>query len=128
MLRRASILIWCACASGCGQEMPPESRDSGVDFAASPDLATEPPSDLAMSPDLASASKPGFGAWTPLGATHGNSVVVADFNNDTKADIAVSNYQTLAVTVLLGNGNGTFQPQIDSFAGNFYDAGNFNVW
>jgi hypothetical protein len=46
-----------------------------------------------------------------------SSVVVGDFNGDGKADLAVANYGNFAagpqlgtVSVLLGNGDGTFQP------------------
>jgi hypothetical protein len=35
----------------------------------------------------------------------------ADFNNDGKTDICEASYATNKVTVVLGNGNGTFQPQ-----------------
>jgi hypothetical protein len=39
-----------------------------------------------------------------------SSVVVADFNGDGKADVAVANFDLGTVSVLLGNGDGTFQP------------------
>jgi DNA-binding beta-propeller fold protein YncE len=37
------------------------------------------------------------------------SVTSADFNNDNKLDLAVANADDNTVSVLLGNGNGTFQ-------------------
>jgi hypothetical protein len=37
---------------------------------------------------------------------------VHDFNNDTKLDLTVANYQDASVSVLLGNGDGTFQNQV----------------
>ena len=37
-------------------------------------------------------------------------VVAADFNGDGKLDLAVSNYGDNSLSVLLGNGDGTFQP------------------
>jgi hypothetical protein len=44
---------------------------------------------------------------------HPNSIAVADFNGDGKADIAVATYfSQQAVYVLLSNGNGTFQAPI----------------
>jgi len=59
---------------------------------------------------------PGFGA-NPA------SVAVADFNGDGKLDLAVSNESSGAnlgngtVSILLGNGDGTFQPALDFAAG-----------
>jgi hypothetical protein len=41
-----------------------------------------------------------------------NAVAVGDFNNDTRLDIVVANYDGNNVGVLLGNGDGTFQAQM----------------
>ena len=40
-----------------------------------------------------------------------NAVAVGDVNGDGKPDLVVANYGTNTVSVLLGNGNGTFQAQ-----------------
>src|SRR6516162_4022969 len=37
------------------------------------------------------------------------AIVSADFNNDGVPDLAIANYQSGTVSVLLGNSNGTFQ-------------------
>jgi hypothetical protein len=37
------------------------------------------------------------------------SIIVGDFNNDRKLDIVVTNNNNNSVSMLLGNGNGTFQ-------------------
>lgn len=42
-----------------------------------------------------------------------NSVISADFNGDSKMDIATVNYNTDDVSVLLGNGNGTFTTAVN---------------
>lgn len=52
----------------------------------------------------------------PVG-TNPSSVVVADFNGDGKPDIAVANRGSGNVSILLGNGNGTFQAAVNSDAG-----------
>jgi hypothetical protein len=49
------------------------------------------------------------------------SVAVADVNDDGKPDLVVSDYNT-GVDVLLGNGDGTFQPAVT------YNAAGFSAW
>ncbi|HET6879570.1 MAG TPA: FG-GAP-like repeat-containing protein, partial [Pirellulales bacterium] len=58
-----------------------------------------------------------------------SALAVGDFNHDGKLDIAASNYAAKSVSVLLGNGDGTFQTSInDSIGAQPYDmvAGDFN--
>ena len=50
-------------------------------------------------------------------STVSGSVVVADFNNDGKLDLAVANAPGDIVSILLGNGDGTFQPAVGYPAG-----------
>jgi hypothetical protein len=58
------------------------------------------------------------------------SIVAADFNGDGKLDLAVADAGADAVSVLLGNGDGTFKAPIDTPAGmrgqSFVVAGDFN--
>ena len=46
-------------------------------------------------------------------------LVLADVNGDSKLDIVFTNFYEPAVTVALGNGNGTFQPPVDYPSGPF---------
>jgi hypothetical protein len=62
-----------------------------------------------------------------VGATR--AVVVADFNGDGKPDVAAANEFSNDVSVLLGNGDGTFAPDTRFPAGQLprsIDAGDFN--
>ncbi len=59
----------------------------------------------------------GTGAFTPAagspiapGATGPNALVTADFDGDGNADLAIVNRTSNNVTLLLGNGDGTFTP------------------
>ena len=45
------------------------------------------------------------------------STATADFNRDGKLDVAAANYGTGVVSILLGNGDGTFQSSNDYAAG-----------
>ena len=49
--------------------------------------------------------------------THPWSVTAGDWNGDGKLDLATANYLSGNVSILLGNGDGTFQPKVD------YDVG-----
>ncbi|MCU0546364.1 MAG: DUF4347 domain-containing protein [Oscillatoriaceae cyanobacterium Prado104] len=55
--------------------------------------------------------------YYPIGGSDPRSVVVSDFNNDSSPDLAVANYGSNNISILLGNGTGSF-----SFATN-YDVG-----
>jgi FG-GAP-like repeat len=46
------------------------------------------------------------------------SVVVGDFNGDGVPDLAVANFGSSSVSVLLGRGDGTFQAALDFDVGN----------
>ena len=45
------------------------------------------------------------------GGTRPWGIVSGDFNNDHKVDLAVANYRSDTVTILIGNGDGSFQPE-----------------
>jgi len=52
----------------------------------------------------------------PVGSSP-TTVTNADFNGDGKVDLAAQNYTSDSVSVLLGNGNGTYQPKTDLTVG-----------
>jgi hypothetical protein len=65
----------------------------------------------------------------PAASVSYSVVAVGDFNGDGKLDLAVVDYDTGVVCILLGNGDGTFRPQVQYAAGTFPRAvavGDFN--
>jgi FG-GAP-like repeat len=77
----------------------------------------------------------GDGTFAPLNGTpnavgpNPNAIVAGDFTGDGRLDLAVANLTSDDVSVLLSNGDGTFQPQVTYAVGSFpmgIVAGDFN--
>jgi subtilisin-like proprotein convertase family protein len=62
-------------------------------------------------PTTTSCSAPSFSPTNFATGINPTNVAVADFNNDSKADLAVTNQVSNDVSVLLGNGDGSFGAQ-----------------
>jgi hypothetical protein len=99
---------------GCGEAPPPTPpRDMTVVLPVN-DLAVEPVSDLAMAamPDLAVVNRQlSFTGSTLLPIEYAVDLVVGDFNEDKKVDIAVNadNFgSNHSLNLFLGDGNGGF--------------------
>ena len=76
-----------------------------------------------------STSFPATASSTVSVGTTPQGLAVADFNGDGKPDMAVANYGADTVTILLGNGNGTFTTASTPSAGagaNWVVTGDFN--
>src|ERR1022692_2100803 len=52
-----------------------------------------------------------------LWVTEPFAIVAQDLNHDGKTDLSVANLASNSLSVLLGNGNGTFQPAVSYAAG-----------
>ncbi len=81
-------------------------------------------------PPPLSCSGPSFTPSSYATGTNPTNLAVADFNNDGKADVAAVNQASNDVSVLLGNGNGTFGTHTTFAAGSgayAIVAGKFNA-
>jgi len=81
-------------------------------------------------PSPSSCSAPSFSPTNFQTGLSPTNIAVADFNNDTKPDLAVTNQVTNDVSVLLGNGDGSFASQLLTAVGSSpYSivAGKFNA-
>ena len=85
---------------------------------------------------LEDRSVPAFIAAGDYGvASHPIDVAAGDFNNDGIPDLATANLDSSTVSVLLGNGDGTFQPARNTFTyppyslavGDFNEDGNLDI-
>ena len=66
----------------------------------------------------ATATAPSSTRCTYAVGTGPYAIVAGDFNGDGRTDLAVANHGSNDVSVLLGNGDGTFQPQVTYAVGN----------
>jgi hypothetical protein len=71
-----------------------------------------PRSGWAACPNFATAVNYGTGSFP-------QSVTTGDFNGDGRGDLAVANESSHNVSILLGNGNGTFGAAVNNPAGSF---------
>jgi hypothetical protein len=64
---------------------------------------------------VSTVTSAGFSAATSFAAgTNPFCIASGDFNGDSITDLAVANYSSNDISILIGNGNGSFQP-----AGNY---------
>jgi subtilisin-like proprotein convertase family protein len=71
------------------------------------DITTSP----APPPPPPTCESPGFSVAPYSAGTNPTNLAIADYNNDTKPDVAVVNQISNNVSILLGNGDGTFGAQ-----------------
>src|ERR1039458_8958743 len=69
------------------------------------------PAGAVLPPGVPAGYPPGPSSPTYKVGHNPQFVVAGDFNNDGKLDLAVANENDNTISILLGNGNGTFQPQ-----------------
>ena len=114
---RLVALVLLACAA-CNFPRPPDIGSDAADAPSSPgkDAATD--ADHGTDGGIPRCAKLGYKAlpWPATGAKP-YAVASADLNGDSKLDLAVVNAVDNTVSVLLGNGNGTFQPKVDYATG-----------
>lgn len=99
-----------------GGAFPDLNNDGWIDYVA----VNEVSHDLRVLMNRADGSglvHPVLQPPSPIGA-EGSPNEAADYNNDGLLDMANSNTSSSTVSVLLGNGNGTFQPQQSIPVGN----------
>jgi FG-GAP-like repeat len=118
------------------QPIEDATADSSPGDAASGDAATQPiedastdsrPDDAGPEPDAQwiDAGDPCFVRLVPSPSTgsHPSSIAVGDLNGDGHPDLAVANaYSDIfssTVSILLGNGDGTFRPQTEYAVGDY---------
>ena len=73
--------------------------------------AANPISNVVYFPVAALTTGVGFGGGTAATGTHPAFVAAGDFNGDSKVDLAVANQGSNTVSILLGQGGGTFVTQ-----------------
>jgi hypothetical protein len=112
---RFVLLLALLAYAACDFPRPP---DVGGDAAISPDKDAATDAAVGTDGGIPRCAKLGYAAlpWPATGAKP-YAVASADLNGDSKPDFAVVNAGDNTVSVLIGNGNGTFQPKVDYATG-----------
>ncbi len=135
----ASVALSTSCsASECSATVPASLALTQGTAAITVVNAPRPVSNVFLFPIIPSAAAVGFSKTNFTLGNGPSSVAVGDFNGDGFLDLAATNRSDNTVSILLGNGNGTFAPQVHSpFAtgltpvsiavGDFNDDGNLDL-
>ena len=116
-----AVSIFLNNGDGTFQALPPIPVPGGPSAITTGDFTGNGRVDLAVADTAASTItillNNGDGTFTPLNPiplayiySGPTSIASGDFNGDDRVDLAVADLNTDDVTVLFGNGNGTFQP------------------
>src|SRR5215207_9828280 len=97
-LRSPLAAIWPRCRRG---SLSPRARRTAIRRACCETLESRRMLSFAPAVSYPTGSNP-------------QGIVTADLNGDGKLDLATANAGSKTVSVLLGNGNGTFQPRVDT--------------
>jgi len=111
---RFALLALLACVA-CDFPRPPSI---GGDAASAPDKDAATDAAVGTDGGIPRCANLGYAAlpWPATGAKP-YAVASADLNGDSNPDLAVVNAVDNTVSVLIGNGNGTFQPKVDYATG-----------
>jgi hypothetical protein len=111
----AFVLLACA---ACDFPRPPDVGGDAADAPVSPGKDDATDADPGTDGGIPRCARLGYTAlpWPATGAKP-YAVAAADLNGDSKPDVVVVNAVDSTVSVLLGNGNGTFRPKVDYATG-----------
>jgi hypothetical protein len=94
-----------------------DASNGNASIATAPTLAAAPPQTMAVLGAPFAASNTAYGSFVPSSSTQlvgpqTWSIAVGDFNNDGIPDLVSAGVNDGLLSVMIGNGNGTFKPRV----------------